>query len=61
MTHLDGGYQKNKAYWPRQPDREHAQKAGDHYILFKVTVQFETEGYGQNEISSHMDRSEVKL
>ena len=28
---------------------------------FKVTVQFETEGNGQNEIFSHMDRSEVKL
>ena len=27
----------------------------------KVTVQFETEGNGQNEIFSHMDRSEVKL
>ena len=26
-----------------------------------VTVQFETEGNGQNEIFSHMDRSEVKL
>ena len=27
----------------------------------KVTVQFETEENGQNEIISHMDRSEVKL
>ena len=27
----------------------------------KVTVQFETEGNGQNEIASHMDRSEVNL
>ena len=27
----------------------------------KVTVQFEIEGNGQNEIFSHMDRSEVKL
>ena len=27
----------------------------------KVTVQFETEGNSQNEIFSHMDRSEVKL
>ena len=27
----------------------------------KVTVQFETEGNGQNEIVSDMDRSEVKL
>ena len=27
----------------------------------KVTVQFETERNGQNEIFSHMDRSEVKL
>ena len=27
----------------------------------KVIVQFETEGNGQNEIYSHMDRSEVKL
>ena len=26
-----------------------------------VTVQFETKGNGQNEIVSHMDRSEVKL
>ena len=29
--------------------------------MFKVTVQFETEGNGQNEIVSSMDRSEVKL
>ena len=29
--------------------------------MFKVTVQFETEGNGQNEIVSNMDRSEVKL
>ena len=29
--------------------------------MLKVTVQFETEGYGQNEIVSHMDISEVKL
>ena len=29
--------------------------------LFKVTVQFETEGNGQNEIVSHMNRSEVRL
>ena len=27
----------------------------------KITVQFETERNGQNEIVSHMDRSEVKL
>ena len=27
----------------------------------KVTVQFETEGNGQNEIVCHMDRSEAKL
>ena len=27
----------------------------------KVTVQFETEGNGQNEIFRHMDGSEVKL
>ena len=27
----------------------------------KITAQFETEGNGQNEIVSHMDRSEVKL
>ena len=27
----------------------------------KVTVQFKTEGNGQNEIVSHMERSEVKL
>ena len=25
------------------------------------TVQFEAEGYGQNEIISHIDRSEIKL
>ena len=31
-----------------------------HFFL-KVTVQFETEGNSQNEIFSHMDRSEVKL
>ena len=31
------------------------------YMIIKVTVQFETEGNGQNEIVSHMDRSEVKL
>ena len=30
-------------------------------ILLKVTVQFETEGRGQNEIFSHVDRLEVKL
>ena len=29
--------------------------------MFKATVQFETKGNGQNEIVSHMDRSEVKL
>ena len=29
--------------------------------LFKVTVQFETEGNSQNELFSHMDISEVKL
>ena len=29
--------------------------------IFKVTVQFQTEGNGQNEIFNHMDRSEVKL
>ena len=27
----------------------------------KVTVQFETEGNGQNETVSHMNRSELKL
>ena len=32
-----------------------------HFEVLKVTVQFETEGKGQNEIVSHMDRSEVKL
>ena len=31
------------------------------YFAVKLTVQFETEGNGQNEIVSHMDRSEVKL
>ena len=31
------------------------------HLFIKVTVQFETEGNGQNEIVSHMDRSEVKL
>ena len=30
-------------------------------FTFKVTVQIETEGNGQNEIFSQMDRSEVKL
>ena len=30
-------------------------------VLSKVTVQFETERIGKNEIVSHMDRSEVKL
>ena len=36
---------------------------GTNYYIFilKVTVQFETEGNGQNEVVSHMDRSEVKL
>ena len=36
----------------------------DHGLLLyrpKVTVQFETEGNGQNEIFSHMHRSEIKL
>ena len=31
------------------------------FRVLKVTVQFETEGNGQNEIVSHMDRSEIKL
>ena len=30
------------------------------FEAFKVTVQFETEGSGQNEIFIHMDISEVK-
>ena len=30
-------------------------------VWFKVTVQSETEGNGQKEIVSHIDRSEVKL
>ena len=30
-------------------------------IAFKITVQFETEWNGQNEVVSHTDRSEVKL
>ena len=30
-------------------------------LHIKVTVQFEIEGNGQNEIFSHMHRSEVKL
>ena len=29
--------------------------------ILKVTVRFETDGNGQNEIVSHMDRSEIKL
>ena len=29
--------------------------------MFKVTVQFEIEGNGQNKIVIHMDRSELKL
>ena len=36
------------------------EKRKNSYIV-KVTVQFETEGNGQNEIVSNMDRSEVKL
>ena len=28
-------------------------------FVVRVTVQFETEGNGQNEIVSHLDRSEV--
>ena len=31
------------------------------WYFIKVTVQFETEGNGQNGIISPMDRSEVKL
>ena len=31
------------------------------FALLKVTVQFEPEGNDQNEIFSHMDRSDVKL
>ena len=31
------------------------------FLWFKVTVQFETEGNGQSEIVSNIDRSEVKL
>ena len=30
-------------------------------LRLKVTVQFETEGNGQNELTSHIDRSEAKL
>ena len=30
-------------------------------VHVKVTVQFETQGNGQNEIFSHMDRSEIRL
>ena len=30
-------------------------------IAFKITVQFESERNGQNEVVSHTDRSEVKL
>ena len=30
-------------------------------VALKVTVQFETEGNGQNEIVSNMDKSEVKF
>ena len=29
--------------------------------VFKVTVQYETEGKGPNDILSHMDGSEIKL
>ena len=30
-------------------------------MFLKITVQFETEGNAQNEIFSHMDRSEVSF
>ena len=42
---------------------DRANEANKRYLFYlcKVTVQFETEGSGQNEIASHMDRSEVKL
>ena len=54
---------KNKNYkyvgvrfpWKCKVDR------GVKNALIKVTVQFETEVNGQNEIVSNMDRSEVKL
>ena len=35
-------------------------RCGTCMMYIKVTVQFETEGSGQNEIFMHMDRSEVK-
>ena len=37
------------------------QRRGSAGLGIKVTVQFETEGNGQIEIVSPMDRSEVKL
>ena len=33
----------------------------NNFFPFKFTVQFETEGNGQNDTFSPMDRSEVKL
>ena len=36
-------------------------RLGQNLLVLKVTVQFEAEENGQNEIVSHMDRSEVKL
>ena len=47
----------------KQKVQEGGQKRGRNEDIreLKVTVQFETEGNGQNEIVSHMDRSEVKL
>ena len=36
-------------------------QAQEMFLKLKVTVQFETEGNGQNEIVSRMDRSDLKL
>ena len=47
----------------KQNCQKKANVTGRHSLrkIVKVTVQFETEGNGQNEIVSHMERSEVKL
>ena len=42
---------------PNQEEYDHVKMSN----LFKVTVQFKTEGNGENEIVSHMARPEVKL
>ena len=52
----------NKDYYFKEKTWEGLEeKLGTERAVFKVTVQFETEGSGQNDIVSHMDKSEVKL